>query len=83
MPGNDPLRWCIGLVGYGWGAAASAVRQLEEVLDRVQAANLRGPGLSFGQHLTPEGEVLEAAPTEEVRGLYDRVLAAVREKVAA
>lgn len=73
----------IGVIGYGWGAAANAVNQIGEVLDRVQAAKLSGPGLSFGQHLTPEGEILEAAPAEDVRGLYDQVLAAVREKVAA
>jgi NAD(P)H-dependent FMN reductase len=73
----------IGVIGYGWGAAAGSVRQLGEVLDRVQAVSLPGPGLSFGQHLTPEGELLEAAPAQEVRGLYDQVLAAVREKVAA
>lgn len=73
----------IGVVGYGWGAAAGAVRQLGEVLDRVQAVSLPGPGLSFGQDLTPEGDLLEAAPVEDVRGLYSQVLAAVREKVAA
>ena len=73
----------IGVVGYGWGAAASAVRQIGEVLDRVQAVSLPGPGLSFGKDLTPEGEMLDAAPTDDVRGLYDQVLAAVREKVPA
>ena len=73
----------IGVVGYGWGAAAGSVRQLGEVLDRVRAVSLMGPGLSFGQHLSPEGELLEGAPAEDVRGLYDQVLAAVREKVPA
>jgi len=73
----------IGTVGYGWGAAAGATRQLGEVLDRVQAVNLPGPGLSFGQDLTPEGEIQDSAPADDVRGLYDQVLAAVREKVPA
>ena len=73
----------IGVVGYGWGAAAGAVRQLGEVLERVQAVVLPGPGLRFGQDLTPEGEILEAAPADDVRGLYDQVLAAVRERVPA
>jgi len=73
----------IGVIGYGWGAAAGATRQLGEVLERVQAVNLPGPGLSFGQHLTPEGALLEDAPSEDVRGLYDQVLAAVRENVPA
>ncbi|WP_324650302.1 NAD(P)H-dependent oxidoreductase [Georgenia sp. H159] len=73
----------IGVVGYGWGAAAGAVRQLGEVLDRVKAVSLPGPGLSFGQDLTPEGEILAAAPADDVRGLYDQVLAAAREKVTA
>ncbi|PYF97873.1 NAD(P)H-dependent FMN reductase [Georgenia satyanarayanai] len=71
----------IGVVGYGWGAAAGAARQLGEVLDRVKAVHLPGPGLSFGQDLTPEGEILEAAPAEDVQGLYNQVLTAVREKV--
>lgn len=73
----------IGVVGYGWGAAAGATRQLGEVLDRVQAARLDGPGLSFGQDLTPEGEILDAAPADAVRGLYDQIVAAVRESAAA
>lgn len=73
----------IGVVGYGWGAAAGAARQLGEVLDRVKAVALPGPGLSFGQDLTPEGEFMEAAPADDVRGLYSQVLAAVREKIAA
>ena len=73
----------VGVVGYGWGAAAGAVRQLGEVLDRVQAVTLPGPGLRFGQDLTPEGEILEAAPADDVRGLYDQILAAVRERVPA
>ncbi len=71
----------IGVVGYGWGAAAGAARQLGEVLDRVQAVHLPGPGLSFGKDVTPEGEILDAAPADDVRSLYDQVLAAVREKV--
>lgn len=70
----------IGIVGYGWRAAASAVRQLGEVLERVQALVLTGPGLNFGTEMTPEGEILEAAPAEEVRGLYTQVLTAAREK---
>ena len=71
----------VGVVGYGWGAAAGAVRQLGEVLDRVQAVSLPGPGLSFGADLTPEGEILDAAPADDVRSLYNQVLTAVREKV--
>ncbi|WP_163540699.1 NADPH-dependent FMN reductase [Occultella kanbiaonis] len=73
----------IGIIGYGWGAAAGSARQFGEVLDRVKALRLDGPGLSFGQDLTPEGDILEAAPSDEVRGLYDQITAAVREKVAA
>lgn len=72
----------IGVVGYGWGAGAGAARQLGEVLDRVQAVHLPGPGLSFGKDLSPEGEILEAASAEDVRSLYSQVLTAVREKVA-
>ncbi|MBD8061904.1 NADPH-dependent FMN reductase [Oceanitalea stevensii] len=71
----------VGVVGYGWGAAAGAARQLGEVLDRVKAVTLPGPGLSFGQDLTPEGEILEAAPTDDVRGLFEQVLTAARQSV--
>ncbi len=73
----------IGIIGYGFGAAAGAARQLGEVLDRVQAVRLDGPGLRYGQDLTSDGEFLEAAPIDEVRGLYDQLVAAAREKVAA
>ncbi|WP_165962959.1 NADPH-dependent FMN reductase [Occultella glacieicola] len=73
----------IGIVGYGWGGAAGSARQFGEVLDRVKALRLDGPGLSFGQDLTPDGDFLDAAPADDVRGLYDQLVAAVREKVAA
>lgn len=73
----------VGVIGYGWGAAAGAARQLGEVLDRVKAVRLDGPGLSFGEDLTPDGEILAAAPEDGVRGLFDQVLAAAREHAAA
>lgn len=73
----------IGIIGYGFGAAASSVNQFGEVLDRVQALRLEGPGLKFGEDITPEGQILDAAPEDGVRGLYDQVLAAVRETAAA
>lgn len=73
----------IGVIGYGWGGAASATNQLGEVLDRVKAVRLDGPGLKFGQDLTSEGDILEGAPEDEVRGLYDQVTAAVSELSAA
>ncbi|WP_165700051.1 NADPH-dependent FMN reductase [Ornithinimicrobium ciconiae] len=73
----------IGVVGYGWGAAAGSVKQFGEVLDRVQAVRLDGPGLKFGEDLTPEGEILQAAPEDAVRGLFDQINAAARETAAA
>ena len=73
----------VGVIGYGWGAAANSARQLGEVLERVKAVRLDGPGLSFGQDLSPEGELLEAAPADGVRGLYEQLIAAVREQSAA
>ncbi|WP_109474116.1 NADPH-dependent FMN reductase [Ornithinimicrobium cavernae] len=73
----------VGVIGYGWGAAANSVKQFGEVLDRVQTVRLDGPGLKFGEDLSPEGDVLDAAPEDAVRGLYDQLVAAVREKVAA
>lgn len=73
----------IGVVGYGWGGAASATAQLGQVLDRVKAVRLDGPALKFGEDLTPEGQILDAAPEDAVRGLYDQVTAAARESAAA
>ena len=73
----------VGVIGYGWGGAASATRQLGEVLDRVKTVRLDGPGLKFGEDLTPEGEILDAAPVDGVRGLYQQLLAAAGEKAAA
>lgn len=73
----------VGVIGYGWGAAAGAARQLGEVLDRVKTVRLDGPGLKFGEDLTPEGEFLAAAPADGVRGLYDQLIAAARETSAA
>lgn len=73
----------VGVVGYGWGGAAAATGALATVLDRVGTVRLDGPGLRFGEDLTPEGEILPAAPEDGVRGLYDQLLAAVREDEAA
>ncbi len=69
----------VGVVGYGWGGAAAATGALATVLDRLQTVRLDGPGLRFGEDLTPEGEILEAAPEDAVRGLYDQLVAAARE----
>lgn len=69
----------IGVVGYGYGGAARAVTALEPVLATVKAVHVPGPGLVIGQHLSPEGEFLEAAPADEVRALF----AAVRQQVPA
>ena len=60
----------IGVVGYGWGGAARAVAALVPVLAHVRAVPVVGPGLSFSTHLTPEGEMLEAAPAAELAELY-------------
>ena len=72
----------VGVVGYGWGGATAATGALATVLDRLQTVRLEGPGLRFGEDLTPEGEVLEAAPEDAVRGLYDQLLAAARGREA-
>lgn len=69
----------VGVVGYGWGGATAATGALATVLDRLQTVRLDGPGLRFGEDLTPEGEFLEAAPEDAVRGLYDQLVAAARE----
>lgn len=69
----------IGVVGYGWGGAARAVAALVPVLAHVKAVPVEGPGLSFTTHLTPEGELLDAAPAAELAALY----AALEAKVPA
>lgn len=73
----------VGVVGYGWGGAAAATGALSTVLDRLQTVRLDGPGLRFGEDLSTEGEILADAPEEAVRGLYDQLLAAVRESQPA
>lgn len=60
----------VGLVGYGWGAGARAVNALTPVLETVKAERVDGPGLAFQTHLTLEGDILEAAPADEVAALY-------------
>lgn len=70
----------IGVVGYGWGAAADAAELLGRLLGRLQAVHLPGPGLKLGEHLTTEGEILDPAPADEVRALFDQVLAAADEQ---
>jgi NAD(P)H-dependent FMN reductase len=69
----------VGVVGYGWGGGAAATGALATVLDRLRTVRLDGPGLRFGEDLSPEGDILAAAPEDAVRGLYDQVVAAVRE----
>lgn len=73
----------VGVVGYGWGGASAATGALSTVLDRLQTIRLDGPGLRFGEDLTPEGVFLDAAPVDALHGLYDQVLAAVRERQPA
>lgn len=73
----------VGVVGYGWGGAVAATGALATVLDRLQAVRLDGPGLRFGEDLSTDGEILPDAPEDAVRGLYDQLLAAVRESQPA
>ncbi|GAA1855016.1 NAD(P)H-dependent oxidoreductase [Myceligenerans crystallogenes] len=73
----------VGVVGYGWGAGADAARQLGEVLARVEAVVLPGPGLKFGEALTPEGEFLEAAPAAAAAALFEQIAAAAQDKAPA
>lgn len=67
----------VGVVGYGWGGAARAVAALVPVLSHVKAVPVEGPGLSFTTHLTPEGELLDAAPVAELATLYAAIEARV------
>ncbi|WP_162803045.1 NADPH-dependent FMN reductase [Ornithinimicrobium avium] len=73
----------VAVVGYGWGGAAAATAALGTVLDRLRMVRLDGPGLRFGEDLSTEGEILADAPEDAVRGLYDQLLAAVRESQPA
>ena len=47
----------VGLVGYGWHGASYAKSALRQTLERVRMTVVDGPGLSFEQTLTQEGEV--------------------------
>lgn len=67
----------VGLVGYGFGGAARALNALEPVLDTVKARRVPGPSLVITEHVSPEGEILDAAPAGEVRELFDQVRAQV------
>lgn len=67
----------VGLVGYGFGGAARALNALEPVLDTVKARRVPGPSLVITEHVSPEGEILDAAPVDEVRELFDQVRAQV------
>lgn len=71
----------IGLVGYGFGGGARAMKALEPVLSTIKAIKVDGPEMAFGTALTPEGDMLPEAPAAEVRDLYlmlrDRVPARV------
>lgn len=67
----------IGVIGYGWGAAARAVTAIEPVLATVQAVQVPGPGLSFNTELGMDGEILADAPAAEVAALYGELAAKV------
>lgn len=67
----------IGVVGYGYGAAARAVTALEPVLATVKAIQVPGPGLVITQHVSADGEILDAAPADEVRALFEQVQAQI------
>lgn len=47
----------VGLVGYGWHGASYAKSALQQTLERVKMTVVDGPGLSFEETLTQEGEV--------------------------
>jgi NAD(P)H-dependent FMN reductase len=48
----------VACVGYGWHGASYAKSALRQTLERVKMVVVEGPGLSFGEHLTQEGELL-------------------------
>ena len=47
----------VACVGYGWHGASYAKSALRQTLERVKMVVVDGPGLSFGEHLTQEGEL--------------------------
>lgn len=67
----------IGVIGYGWSAAERAVTALGPVLATVRASQIDGPGLVFGTHITPEGEILPDVPVTELGALYQELAAKV------
>lgn len=60
----------IGTVSYGWGGGVRSLAQLVAVLDHIKAVPVEGPKLTFTEHLTPEGQILEAADEAELQALY-------------
>jgi NAD(P)H-dependent FMN reductase len=47
----------VACVGYGWHGASYAKSALRQTLERVKMVVVEGPGLSFGDQLTQDGEV--------------------------
>lgn len=66
----------VGVVGYGWSAAASARKHLSDVLARLNAREADTPaGLTFMKELNPDGSIAdEAAFSEAVNATFDSVL---------
>jgi NAD(P)H-dependent FMN reductase len=48
----------VACVGYGWHGASYAKSALRQTLERVKMVVVDGPGLSFGEDLTQQGEIL-------------------------
>ncbi|WP_122263518.1 NADPH-dependent FMN reductase [Ornithinimicrobium cerasi] len=71
----------VGVVGYGWGGAGRAVTALRPVLENIKAVRVDGPALTFGTHLTPEGEFLTDARDLAVPALYADLAARVPARV--
>lgn len=71
----------IGLVGYGFGGGARAMKALEPVLETVKAVRVDGPNLRFNEEISMSGEALESAPADAVREVFEQVVAKVPARV--
>jgi NAD(P)H-dependent FMN reductase len=69
----------VGCVGYGWHGAEYAKSALRQTLERVKMTVVDGPGLSFRDTLTQEGEVLAGdAEDRALAAMFSELLARAR-----
>ncbi len=75
----------VGLVGYGFSGATAAIDHLSAVLRHVKATLVADswPQLFLRKNLGLDGTVLDGAPADQVRELFDELVAAAHDDWAA